>query len=345
MKRNLRLLIGVGSLILAQLACNLPALGGGTNGTATIPSPNQTLTAIFAVTPVGDADTPTLPPVVTATEDPNQGGGQEGAATPTDDVNQGGGQEATATPKPVNAATSTPNRPAATATNRPPAPTATIPSARTNVKAVANYMSKAPNLDGDWSEWKNVTIEYPANTVVFGKKNWKDENDLSASYHVGWDNTYLYIAVKVHDNKYVQNASGTDLYKGDSVEILLDTKLQDDYYYNKLSPDDFQLGISAGRPDPSGTREAYLWYPTELTGKRSDVKIGSKLEDGGYRVEAAIPWTLLEMKPADKMHLGFALSVSDNDNPDKNEQQKMVSNDPQRDLSDPTTWGDLQLVK
>jgi hypothetical protein len=144
----------------------------------------------------------------------------------------------------------------------------------------------------------------------------------------------------------VQNATGANIYEGDSIELLLDTKLATDLYYNRLSADDFQLGINPGRPNPEGTREAYLWFPSTIAGNRSNVTIASLQEDGVYRVEAAIPWSVFEITaPASGNHFGFALSVSDNDNPDANAQQSMVSNDPRRVLADPTTWAELALKK
>ena len=207
----------------------------------------------------------------------------------------------------------------------------------------ANYLNTPPTLDGDWSEWKDITQEYPANNVTYGRSNWTGEDDLAGSFHVGWDTTYLYVAVKVRDDQYVQNASGENIYKGDSLEILLDSKLRDDYYYSQLSPDDFQLGISPGRPDVNGTREAYLWFPTSVAGSKSGVKIAARSENGVYRVEAAIPWSLFETTPSVGAHYGFVLSVSDNDNPNENVQQTLVSNAAGRVLTDPTTWGDLEL--
>jgi hypothetical protein len=43
------------------------------------------------------------------------------------------------------------------------------------------------------------------------------------------------------------------------------------------------------------------------------------------------------------MRYGFAFAVSDNDNPNANEQQSMISNVPDRRLTNPTTWGNLVL--
>jgi hypothetical protein len=319
-----------GALLAAQLACNLP--DSGTVGGATqLPPVNQTLTAIFQEPPAEATATPTLPPVVTATSS------GPGAADPT------------ATTAPVTSnptATTAPVTSNPTATNALPQASATIPSMRPRAAVVAKYMSTPPIIDGDWSEWKDQGTEYPANQIVHGRENWTGAEDLSASFYVGWDDNYLYLAVKVRDDQYVQNASGADLFKGDSIEIMLDTNLQDDFYYTSLSADDFQLGISPGRPDVNGTREAYLWYPSSIAGPRSSVTIASRMyDDGVYRVEAAIPWSVFETKPSNGTNMGFVLSVSDNDNPSANVQQTMVSNVADRKLTDPTTWGNIQFTR
>lgn len=350
MKIKISAILAIIVMMLIQLACNLPIYAGGGEVTPDIPSPNKTLTALFAITPP-EAEitaTSTLPPVVTATTSSEQGGGISPTDTSQPAATATTAPTATNTPTlppPTATLAPTATRPAPTATVTRPAATATVPNVRVGVQAVANFLSTPPTLDGDWSEWKNTTKEYPANHVVFGKQNWTGEDDLAGSFHVGWDNDYLYLAVKVRDDKYVQNATGENIFKGDSIEILLDTKLRDDFYTTRLSPDDFQLGINPGRPDANGVKEAYLWFPSNIAGARNKVQIASRNEDGIYRVEVAIPWSVFEVTPASGMHMGFALSVSDNDNQNENIQQTMVSNIAGRKLLDPTTWGDLHLVK
>lgn len=329
MNNKISAFLVIGLLLIAQMACSLP-LFGQSNAATQLPAPNQTLTALFAITPASTS-TVTLPPVITATP---SGGASSGGANPTA-TQQPASPTATRTPAPNPTATNT----------RPPLPTATIPGIRPRAAIIAKYITTPLTIDGDWSEWKDITTEYPANSVVWGSANWTGADDLSSSFHIGWDNNYLYLAVKVRDDQYVQNANGENIYKGDSLELLLDTMLQDDFYYQQLSPDDFQLGISPGRPNPDGTREAYLWFPNNISGVRSNVKIGSRLETGIYRVEAAIPWSVFELTPVNGRHYGFALSVNDNDDPNNNVQQSMISNVAGRHLTDPTTWGDLQLVK
>jgi len=185
--------------------------------------------------------------------------------------------------------------------------------------------------------------QYPADYLVYGAGNWVDAQDLSAKVMVGWDNSYLYLGVHVIDNRYVQNVTGDHLYLGDSLEILLDTNLAADFYVASLSPDDFQLGISPGNPDPGNHPEAYLWFPTTVKGEKTKVRIASQKVDGGYDVEIAVPWTVFEIAPVAGQHFGFAVSVSDNDNRTEDVQQSMVSTVPDRHLTDPTTWGDLIL--
>jgi hypothetical protein len=311
----------------------MPTIAGG-DAAPTLPAPNQTLTALFAITPQ-TTPTTTLPPVVTATN-PSQ---DQPGTSPT---NTTAPSATVVSAQPGAAATATT---APSATRAVQAATATIPNMRPRSQVVAKFLTTPPTLDGDWSEWKDITTEYPATNVVFGQNNWTNQDDLAGSFHVGWDNNNLYIAVKVRDDKYVQNATGENIFKGDSIEILLDTKLREDFYFSQLSADDFQLGLTAGRPDVNGTREAYLWFPTTIAGSKTSVKIASRAENGIYRLEAAIPWSVFEMTPAEGMHLGFALSVSDNDNPNENVQQSMVSNVAGRKLTDPTTWGDLLLSR
>lgn len=358
MKNNTRALLVLAVLVLASAACNLPSRDAAPGQPTQLPAPNQTLTALFAITPVVPATaTATLPPVLSPT--PEESGG--GIAPTNTSAPQAQPTATTAPPIVAATATSAPptvavtpiiptvavtplNSPVPTLTRAPAQPTATNrPLGRSSVFQ-AKYLSTPPTIDGDWSEWKTLTTEYPANTVTYGAGSRTGDDDLAGSFHIGWDNNYLYLAVKVRDDKYVQNGLGADIFLGDHIELLLDTNLEGDFYYSQLSPDDFQLGINPGRPDPSGTREAYLWFPSNIEGPRSGVTLAARQETGQYRVEAAIPWSVFETTPAVGKRYGFVLSASDNDNPAKNIQESLVSSSAGRRLADPTTWGELRLT-
>jgi len=249
----------------------------------------------------------------------------------------------------ANLATATGETPQDTSTLPTETPTAEVVSTAADLErsagtVLAKYLSKKPVLDGDWGDWKQNTIAYPAYYVVYGLKAWENDSDCEASFILGWDESFLYVGVKVKDDTYVQNASGELLYKGDGVELLIDTDLLGDFNSSSLNEDDFQIGIAPGKGSTSGAPEAYLWYPQSKKGSITDqIDIAATSTAGIYRVEIRIPWSVLQITPKKGMRLGFEFSVSDNDNPAENIQQTMLANIPTHSFMDPTTWGELVL--
>ena len=262
--------------------------------------------------------------------------------------------EALLTPPPTQQPASTATMPAEPSlTPSPTVPPATVTQsviptlndieARNGPLVQALFLPLPPVIDGILDDW--TAPSYTANYVVYGANQWDNSADLSASVQVGWDEQNFYIAAKVVDDVFVQNAAGENIFKGDSLELLLDTNLKADEFVRSLSPDDFQLGLTAGSPLPGQAGEAYLWFPTSIAGKRNQVRIGALKTATGYQLEASLPWVIFEISPQTGMHLGFSFSVSDNDLSGQAVQQSMVSTVPGRHLTDPTTWGDLVLIK
>jgi archaellum component FlaG (FlaF/FlaG flagellin family) len=314
------------ALIFILAACNLPIR----SPTAFVfPTVDLTQTTVF---------NPTIPPPVTETPSTLT------AATSTV-INNTAVPSATVLP-PAATATLLP-QPSATSvppTNTPLPPTPTIPVARSSPLAVAPFLSKAPTIDGSWNDLPSSS-EKPANIQVYRNPAYTGDAKPGMSYRIAWDNNYLYIGVKVGDANYNQPSTGENIYKGDSVEVLIDTNVSGDFYVHSLSADDYQLGISPGYVKIGNKPEAYLWFPAGKAGSRSDVKIAAINPSAGlFRIEFAIPWKLLGITPTAGMHLGFVISYSDNATDSKAEQDLMISNDPNRVLTDPTTWGDLTLT-
>lgn len=200
----------------------------------------------------------------------------------------------------------------------------------------------APSIDGDVSDWG--ALLNAADKIVYRPANWSGPADNSASFAVGWDPAQLYVAVQVVDDHLVQTQRDGQLFKGDSVELLLDSDLAGDYTDLKLSADDYQIGFSpgdlaAGDPPP----QAYLWFPKSREGLPAGVAVAAKPTADGYTIEAAIPWSSFEAAPTAGSRFGFVLSVSDNDAAGTADQQSMVSAVSTRRLTDPTTWGTLIL--
>lgn len=306
-------------------ACTLPGVAPPTP--FTFPTPNLTLTAVFAPLSSPTPLLPTLPPLATVTLP---------AASPTPTATP----LATFTPLPTSTSYLPSPTPAPTSTPKPP-PTAvpTAPSERPNGSPkTAEYLSAPPTIDGDLTDWSITS--YNIKKIVFGASNWTDTSDASAIYYIGWDSNNLYVAISVTDDTFVQISQGSQLYKGDSAEIQLDRQLRKDFYSTYLSADDFQIGLSPG--DFGGlTPEAFLWYPIGDRGPLGSATVAALQTIQGYDIEASIPWSVFGGAPNSGKHYGFAISVSDNDKPGEADQESMVSSVATRTLVDPTTWGTL----
>lgn len=335
MKTSVRLMVAVLALAAAGLACNLPIRDAAPELPLFSATPAQAVVEAASLTPPPQINspepsaTPLLPTVTLVNQQP--------AATLTFTPT------ATATTKPTDTRVPASPTPPPTVTPKPERPTATNVPAPSRVTANAQYFSSPIVLDGIWDEWRDRSTEYPIGAVVWGRQNWEGDTDLEGSYRVGWDETSLYLAVKIKDDVYAQNTSGDSIYLGDSLEILFDANLMGDLGANSLSGDDYQLGISPGSPDVDGAAEAYLWFPRSKAGSRGGVQIAAVRQDGVTRIEAIIPWSVFGVSPRQGARYGFAVSISDNDNSAENVQQSMVSNAPGRVLVDPTTWGELRL--
>ncbi|MEX0788470.1 MAG: sugar-binding protein [Anaerolineales bacterium] len=202
LKRNS--ILGLLLLSAAAVSCTLPGLASPTP--FTFPTPNLTLTVIFAPTETPTAEVPTLPPLA-------------------------GSPEPTATLA----------GPLVTVF----VPTAPSGGIRPNGSpAYAPLRSSAPTIDGDLGEW--ATISYVADACTYGCSLWSGSTDMSGTYYLTWDASNLYLAVRVRDDAHVSIARGSRMYRGDIVEIQFDANLDTDFTQKTLSLDDTQLGLSPG---------------------------------------------------------------------------------------------------
>jgi hypothetical protein len=223
-----------------------------------------------------------------------------------------------------------------------------------------NAQSKRPDANGalieayqtggtaptiDWNaigtEW-TIPLVDSMSTKVFGTTS------ETATYAFKWDSEYLYLAIDVLDGTYYQEAGpGANMYKGDSLEILLDTNLKGDYCDTSMSSDDFQLGLSAG--SGATVPAAWLWYPTSKAGAKVIQGSGQVTPAGwvttvGWVFITKIPWNIFGITPAGGEYYGFALSVSDDNHAGLNQQDGMISTAPKRAYpSNPTLWGTIEI--
>jgi hypothetical protein len=297
-------------------ACTLP--GAATPTPFTFPTPNLTHTAIFASSPTPGQD---------STAEPDQ----SPQATTGDDSPEG-------TSEPSTDGTVMP-----TSTVRIPTATVSANQERENGSTItAAYFSSPPTIDGDLGEWSGFTDYDADQTVPSGGENWSGASDLSASFYVGWDANYLYLAVSRRDDVFVQISYGRYMFRGDDIEIQIDSDLSGDFFSNGMSSDDYQIGLSPGNFNTLEP-EAYRWYPTYLEGWVYTVTVAAEQDGTGYDLEARIPWSVLGITPTEGAYYGFALALSDNDQVGRSVWESMVASVGTRTLTDPTTWGTLNL--
>jgi hypothetical protein len=326
-------------LVVAVLSgCTLP--GFSTPTPFSFPTPDKTMTALF---------------------EPTQ------AAPATSASSSAGEVENTSTPKSVDTSTPEPSATGEIDLTETAVVNETLvatdvsyagPAVRSGPSITADFMKNVNAIDGDLAGWA-PPIQKVITEVVFGKDKWTGADDCSGTVVAGWNKDFLFIGVRVKDDKYVQEATKEKIYLGDSIEILFDRYVSADYSLHAMTSDDYQLGISPGQygittcmilngkvstgctPQPP---QAYLWFPKADAGKVPEVKIGALEGSSGYQVEFKIPWSLLGVtNPKAGDHYGFAISISDNDKAGTLNQQTVVSNVPGRFYADPTTWGDLYL--
>jgi hypothetical protein len=336
----------VAIVILSMLAgCTLP--GFSTPTPFSFPTPDKTMTALFEPTPAG---------IATSASDPTSSDSTDGA-------------DVTDTPKaPTDTPEPTPTEIEDAYETPTPIDEYSGPAIRGGNVITADWMSSGPGIDGDLSGWA-PPIQKVINHVVWGANNWTGKSDNSGTVVAGWNKTYLYLGVRVKDDKYVQKATEEELYLGDSIEILFDRYVSADFHLQSMSADDYQIGISPGKNCIAATvngvkvaaipfnsnmlttsscdpPEAYVWFPKTEAGKTTQIKIGVLEGSEGYQVEMRIPWSLLGVtEPSEGDYYGFAVSISDNDKAGTKNQQSMTSSISTRIYSNPTTWGNLYLQK
>ncbi len=153
-----------------------------------------------------------------------------------------------------------------------------------------SYRKTLPkSIDGklsDWSENSYYEIAKKKN-VVFGKSAWRNKSDLSCKIYSAWDESTLYMAFDMTDDKIVQKKTGFDLWEGDHIEFWLDVDLGEDFIEATNSNDDIQFGFSPGDFNKLPP-EACIWTPDVKNKLNPEIEIAAAKTKSGYAIEVAI---------------------------------------------------------
>ena len=230
--------------------------------------------------------------------------------------------------------------PVATATTL--APPATITSAPI-AGALLIPRRGAPTIDGALGDWSGLPLT-TSQFRVYSVGGWDGSDDVVAAWRLGWDDNNLYLSVDVTDDTHVQTQSGNQIFRGDSLDMQIDT--DPGARATRVNPRTLQIIFSPG--DFTGLAPSYYRFQGSAGGQVVDaqvatIQIAAQQTAGGYSLEAAIPWGALNVTPAPGLTLGLAFNANDNDTPGTAVQEVMMSHVVTRTFLDPTSWGAVVL--
>jgi len=154
--------------------------------------------------------------------------------------------------------------------------------------------------------------------------NIDDKAGNTVTFGALWDDTYLYVGVKVLDANLQKTSEAG--YMNDSVEVYVDPT------HNKATAYDSQ-----------DRQFVKVWNDTALHGTNTTgVLHGWAAIPGGYTVELAIPWSNLGVTPSAGMTLGFDIGNNNSDGPCGRNTQLMWHGTDQN-WQDTSAFGDLVL--
>jgi len=186
-----------------------------------------------------------------------------------------------------------------------------------NANPIFSYKCYTPpvidsNLD-DWELYEKFTGFNP----TLKKENYVNASDISGIFSSCWDDDNFYFFIKVTDDVVNQSFSGNLINNGDSVVLVFDSELEQDFNIPFLNGDDYQIEFSPGNNDGSEP-ESFVRWPSNSSLKNA--VISAKRGSGGYTIEASIPWfEMPKMDIKDELITGFTISLLDTDNLDSTE--------------------------
>jgi hypothetical protein len=235
--------------------------------------------------------------------------------------------------------------------NDPPiAATATLPGAPPagehpgSSQVIAVRLATPPTIDADLSGWPDGPTAVSSH-VVHRASGVTRSPTAQAVWRLGWDETHLYVAAVITDDVHVQTQQGNQVFRGDSLELQIETNPARNA--RSLGPSNFQIALSPG--NFAGIPPSAFRFQGTAEGSMRDaagghnINVAARQTGDGYILEAAIPWSDLNLTPTPGMSLGLALNLNDNDTPGSARQEMMLSNVSTRQFADPTSWGTLTL--
>jgi hypothetical protein len=189
-----------------------------------------------------------------------------------------------------------------------------------------------------------------ANLGTAGSPDWSTtpsvsftgKNELAGMVKFAWDPERLYIQASIRSRyPQVNKGMGDGIWNGDCLEVCISTDPKADPARTGFGPTDWQMGFAPS--DPARLLPARSWEWSKLKSQIAGTAVSSKAIEGGYLLEASIPWeTLRGFKPAAGSSLGFDFAVDDAGASGSRASQ-WIWNGSNQFYNNPAQWGSLTL--
>ena len=190
-------------------------------------------------------------------------------------------------------------------------------------------------IDGQASDWPGRPGEHiSAGNLVLGP----DAGTLEADFKLCWDAENLYLFVQVADNTPMINPNtGANIWEGDALELFIGPDNIDEG--GELAFTDRQILLSCSKE----TGSVQYFIGGSPTTDKINLEVVKNVSGDGYAVEAAIPWTVLHMKPEEGKEFLFDIGIDDDTGHSRARQ--LMWNGISRNSGDRSKWGVAKLVK
>jgi len=174
----------------------------------------------------------------------------------------------------------------------------------------APKLATAPALDGDLAEWKDKALKIPVGEApkVFDIKDWTPA-DCSAEFYVACTADSLVIGADVTDDVQYQNEDRGTIWKGDSIQIAIDSESDHVPFYD---PNDIELGFGLSK---EGKPLVWVWHPSMKIPDMAAFKSSVMRKENHTFYEIVIPYSALKssqpLAPGRSIGLNFVINDDD----------------------------------
>jgi hypothetical protein len=218
------------------------------------------------------------------------------------------------------------------------------------VTAVSAYdIVKVPSMtiDGNLSEWSNITaISMADNSGRTGGV------DNTAKVKLAWDDTYLYAAYDVTDTELLAvqtTRDASNIYQDDAIELYIDPQ-GDGASATSMTATDYQFlsnileAMSDYKGDGAGGKDGSFIANSFLAQAVANGTVNATGTDTGYALELRIAWSDLGVTPSAGHFMRIDPVVDDRDGAGPPPTQSFDWAGLTGNYNNPSAWKDVRLV-